>query len=64
MHLVLFKIGDTAGLIANASLNELLRDTFGLPWFRKIVIYCRDVTLRRLVNRVVCSLADWVVVEV
>ena len=29
MHLVLFKIGDTAGLIANASLNELLRDKFG-----------------------------------
>jgi hypothetical protein len=38
MHLVLFKIGDTAGLIANASLNELLRDTFGSPGFGKSTV--------------------------
>jgi hypothetical protein len=62
-HSVLFKVGDAAALIANARLNELLRDSFGLPWFRKTVIHCRDVTLRRLMNRVVCSLPDRIVIE-
>jgi hypothetical protein len=61
--LLLFKVGDAAGFIPNAHLNELLRDSFGLPWFRKTVIHCRDVTWRRLVNNVVCSLADRIVIE-
>ena len=61
--LLLFKVGDAPGFIPNAHLNELLRDSFGLPWFRKTVIHCRDVTWRRLMNSVVCSLPDRVVVE-
>src|SRR5215813_9225502 len=60
---VLFKIGDAAGLIANTRLDELLRSSFGLPWFRKTVIHCRDVALRRLMNRVVCFLPYRVIAE-
>lgn len=35
--LVLFEVGDAAGLIANARLNDLLRDSFGLSWFRLLL---------------------------
>jgi hypothetical protein len=62
-HSVLLKVGDAAALIANARLNELLRDSFGLSWFRKTVIHCRDVTRRRLMNSVVCSLPDRIVIK-
>ena len=42
---VLFEVRDAAGLVANAHLDELLRNSFGLPWFRKTVIHCRECYL-------------------
>jgi len=59
----LFVIRDSAALIADARLKSLLWDRLGRTWFREIVVNRDNASFRCVLNRLIRSLSDRVVLE-
>src|SRR5262249_19921879 len=58
---LLLKLNDTATLITDPSLKELLCSGLGRSGLREIVIHGTDAVLRRILHCVVGSLSYWIV---